>query len=50
MMILKSLSLEHLDGSVLKSVGTLDFGSCHDFTVCGLEPGKRLCTDSVDPA
>ena len=29
---------------------TLDFGSGHDLLVCELEPGVRLCTDSVVPA
>ena len=29
---------------------TLDFGSGHDLTVCGIEPRIGLCTDSVEPA
>ena len=28
---------------------TLDFGSGHDLTVCGIEPYIGLCTDSVEP-
>ena len=34
-------SVEHL---------TLDFGSDHDLTVCGVEPRIRLCADSMEPA
>ena len=26
---------------------TLDFGSAHDLTVCGIEPHLRLCADSA---
>ena len=29
---------------------TLDFGSGHGLTVCGIEPHVRLCTDSTKPA
>ena len=29
---------------------TLDFGSGHDFAVCGIEPHVRLCADSMEPA
>ena len=29
---------------------TLDFSSGHDLTVCQIEPGVRLCADSMDPA
>ena len=29
---------------------TLDLGSRHDLTVCGIEPRIRLCADSVEPA
>ena len=34
-------SVEHL---------TWGFGSCHDLTVCDLEPRLGFCTDRVDPA
>ena len=27
----------------------LDFGSCHDLTVCEIKPHIRLCTDSTEP-
>ena len=29
---------------------TLDFCSCHDLTVHGIEPCVRFCADSVEPA
>ena len=29
---------------------TLDSGSGHDLTVCGLEPHVGLCADSTEPA
>ena len=29
---------------------TLDFGSGHDFMVCGIEPHVELCTDSAELA
>ena len=29
---------------------TLDFGSGHDLTVCGIEPCVRLCADGSEPA
>ena len=29
---------------------TLDFGSDHDLTVCGVEPWLGLCIGSVEPA
>ena len=29
---------------------TLDVGSGHDLTACGIEPRVRLCADSEEPA
>ena len=29
---------------------TLDFGSGHDLTVCGIEPCIRFCAESAEPA
>ena len=36
--------------SVAVNCLTLDFGSGHDFTVCGFETHIRLCAGSMEPA
>ena len=45
------IEVMYLTGCLGGSVGEAsDFGSGHDFMVCGFEPHFRVCADSVEPA